>query len=455
MLTIFAALRFASLRRLARVVGGVAACSFAAGAAAADRWQASLAWIGPHAPWLALALLGLAAVVLAAFTVRRPPKGMRSLGEMTTELREEPSIAAVTERASPAPPSARNASAGSAAAAASPGTAREGAGTARPPATNAALAATAAATTIAAPTGPPETAQPEPAIAAVREPAMPATTAPRDDGSQLFLALHHVDLSIDVLRRHITAETRPMPAVWLMLLDLARTHGREHTFRELAGEFHRRFNVRAPAWDGYPPDADEPGLEAYPRLVKEITLAWGTHECRRLLDRLLYDNRNGDRKGFTLNAYNDLIALRRAADAVIDTIEQDLAEEAKLRTAFASAEAEAVPDDEAPRPDRSPLVRDLESQLDNDLRASTQPASALEREHPALAGMLAREWGNAALSARLCEMLARGGDGAHGLSKEASDELALLRSMAERLSTVNGIALPGEEPAEDRTAASR
>ena len=34
-----------------------------------------------------------------------------------------------------------------------------------------------------------------------------------------------------------------MPAVWLMLLDLCRTHGREQAFRELAIEFHRRFNV--------------------------------------------------------------------------------------------------------------------------------------------------------------------------------------------------------------------
>jgi hypothetical protein len=272
--------------------------------------------------------------------------------------------------------------------------------------------------------------------------AVPRATGPDapSNGSQLFLALHHVDLSIDVLRRHLQRETRPMPAVWVMLLDLARTHGREQTFRDLAAEFHQRFNVRTPAWSGYPPDRGEPGLEAHPRLVKEITLAWGTHECGRLLDRLLYDNRGGNRTGFTLNAYNDLIALRRAANAVIDTIEQDLAEEAKVRSAFASASAELAADEHA-RADRSPLVRDLESELDRDLRVESGPASALEAEHPALAGMLAREWGNAALSARLCEMLARGGDGAHALSPEAAAELELLRAMAERLASVNGITL--------------
>jgi hypothetical protein len=265
-------------------------------------------------------------------------------------------------------------------------------------------------------------------------------------GSQLFLALHHVDLSIDVLRRHLQRESRPMPAVWLMLLDLCRTHGREQTFRELALEFHQRFNVCTPAWEGFPPGRDDPGLEAYPRIIKEITLTWGTHECRRLLERLLYDNRGAKRKGFTLNAYNDLIALRRAADAVLDTIEQDLAEEAKVRSAFASASqdiggAAAGPSSAT----KSPLVSDLESQLDSDLLADVAPQSAIEREQPALAGMLAREWGNAAVSARLCDMLARGGDSTHVLSKEASEELELLRKMAERLAAANGIVLAGSE----------
>ena len=232
-----------------------------------------------------------------------------------------------------------------------------------------------------------------------------------------------------------------MPAVWLMLLDLCRTHGREQTFAEIALEFHRRFNVCMAAWDRFPPSRDDPGLEAYPRLVKLITQSWGTHEGRRLLDRLLYDNRNGNRRGFTLNAYNDLIALRRAADAVLTSIEADLAEEAKVRSAFAVANGEV---DDLPKPPAaadSPLVRELESNLEDDLRAGVAPQSALEREQPALVGMLAREWGNAALAARLCEMLARGGDGTHPLSKEAAEELELLRHMAERLCEANGVTL--------------
>jgi len=252
-----------------------------------------------------------------------------------------------------------------------------------------------------------------------------------------------VDLSIDVLRRHIDDEPRPMPAVWVMLLDLCRTHGREQKFRELALEFHRRFNVRSPNWERYPSGRGEPGLEAYPRLVRAITATWGTHECRRMLDRLLYDNRGGARRGFTLNAYNDLIALRRAAHSVLDTIEADLALEARQRTpttpSTVATPGEVSANDEIESP--SPLIQDLRDQLERDLEPAVAASSALEREHPAFIGVLAREWGNAALAGRLCEMLARGGDGAPPLSPEVAEELELLRRMAERLGKSTGSAI--------------
>jgi hypothetical protein len=229
-----------------------------------------------------------------------------------------------------------------------------------------------------------------PAVFRLRRPRLPVTARPRhaplrpEDASRVdpasptpvahaCLSLEHVDLAIEVLRRHLDAEPRPLPAAWLMLLDLCRTHGRELAFREAAAEFHRRCNVCAPEWERYPPDNREPGLEAFPRILRELTLAWGTHECRRLLDRLLYDNRSGARGGFTMNAYNDLIMLRRVAGAVLETIEQDFVEESKVRGAHAQAraEADAQTGDEPPLPaSAAPLARELESQLEADLAAT-------------------------------------------------------------------------------------
>jgi hypothetical protein len=378
-----------------------------------------------HAGWTVLAAIGLLAVGVAALSVRRPRFDKPAVDDTPFgRMREDAPVAFA------APRNVATDTADAAVVGESPPVAAES-----PVVRGSALTTPDASVAVEPPSLPQPVAQPAY--------SMPAAQA---DGSQLFLALQHVDLSIDVLRRHLQREPRPMPAVWLMLLDLCRTHGREQTFQELAIEFHRRFNVCTPEWEGFPPGRDDPGLEAYPRLIKEITLAWGTHECARLLERLLYDNRGAQRKGFTLNAYNDLIALRRAADAVLDSIEKDAPQEAK--TPDGSASDAAIAAGKSPRASpSSALVSDLESQLESDLRTDTAPQSAIEREHPALAGMIAREWGNAAMSARLCDMLARGGDSTHALSVEASDEIELLRALAERLSAPDGSARASGEAA--------
>lgn len=399
--------------RVSSATAGWLACapSFAA---EPTRFDAFRGMLPAHAGWTLLAGIGLVAVAVAAWSAKRPRRGVPA-GEVPfgdAPPLDDPAVPEIPDATQPS---------------------------------NDAASIPAARTSVTMPTTVIVELVDTPEHREIEAPARPAQADAPANGSQLFLALHHVDLSIDVLHRHLQRDPRPMPAVWLMLLDLCRTHGREQMFGGIALEFHRRFNVQRPAWAAFPPNRDDPGLEAHPRLVTEITQTWGTHECRRLLDRLLYDNRGGNRRGFTLNAYNDLIALRRAAEAVVTTIEQDLEEEAKVRSAFASAAAEAFESPSAAdRPQASPHVQDLEAQLQGDLAAGIAPQSAIEREHPALARMLAREWGNAEMSARLCEMLARGGDGTHLLSKEAAEELALLRRLAERLHAANGIEFPGE-----------
>ncbi len=288
----------------------------------------------------------------------------------------------------------------------------------------------------------------------MHEPEPPHATAE----ARAYLALHHVDLAIGVLRDHVDREARAMPVAWLMLLDLYRTHGREQAFRELADRFHQRFNAQTPEWGHYPPDVSEPGLEAFPRLIKEISLCWGTHECRRLLDRLLHDNRNGRRLGFTLNAYNDLLALRRLSDDLLTTIEADFAAEATLRSAFANATADLAPAERVLGAERRggnsgsgassdelpALATELVSQLEDDLRNGGDARSALEIEHPALAGMLAREWGNSALAARLCTILAQGAESsAQPLSPQAAADLETLGLVAAELANRTTHPMPG------------
>ncbi|MBA3504811.1 MAG: hypothetical protein H0T80_03410 [Betaproteobacteria bacterium] len=160
--------------------------------------------------------------------------------------------------------------------------------------------------------------------------------------ARVYLALNHIDRAMGVLLTHIREQPNSVPAAWLMLLDLYRTHGREEEFRKLAPEFHRHFNAQTPQWDRYPRnEPGDQGLEAFPRVIKQLGQLWGTPDAQRFLDGLLYDNRNGRRMGFSLAAYNDILTLRQLSEVVLADIDADLIEEQRVRIAFAAAAKEA------------------------------------------------------------------------------------------------------------------
>ena len=193
----------------------------------------------------------------------------------------------------------------------------------------------------------------------------------------VYLAFNRPDRAIDVLREHIHATPRSLPAAWLMLLDLYRTQGREQEFRELADQFHRQFNAQTPAWDAYRPQAqDDRGLEAFPHLVAQLTPLWGKPACREFLDHLLHENRDGRRTGFSLTAYEDILFLRQLAD-VADGMATRAAPGAAARGAAPSsrpAAPGAAPAPVAATP-RRPTTRDLELALDEDMLAAGKSRS--------------------------------------------------------------------------------
>jgi len=160
--------------------------------------------------------------------------------------------------------------------------------------------------------------------------------------ARVYVALNHIDRAMGVLLAHIRERPNSVPAAWLMLLDLYRTHGREEEFRELAPEFHLHFNAQTPQWDRYPRnEPGDQGLEAFPRVIKQLGQLWGTPDAQRYLDGLLHDNRNGHRMGFSLAAYDDILTLRQLSEVVLADIDADLIEEQRIRIAFAAAAKEA------------------------------------------------------------------------------------------------------------------
>jgi len=188
----------------------------------------------------------------------------------------------------------------------------------------------------------------------------------------VYLAFNRVDRAIEVLQQHIRKAAGSLPAAWLMLLDLYRKEGRDKDFRELAQDFHLRFNAAVPAWDDFPQqDQRDLGLEAFPHIVRQLVSSWGTVECRALLDRLLHDNRDGRRTGFSLPAYEDILFLRQLAEQLSGDAAAAAAARRAARPATAAGTVAAAVAPMAAN--RLPLALDLELELDKDMLESAKP----------------------------------------------------------------------------------
>jgi hypothetical protein len=203
--------------------------------------------------------------------------------------------------------------------------------------------------------------------------------------ARVYVALGHPERAIDVLNDHIRQLPRPMPAAWLMLLDLYHANGLRQEFRRLAEEFHVHCNVQTPLWEGFGSnELDDGGIETFPHILRQVVDLWRKPECLEFLQRLLHDNREGRRAGFPLAAYGDILMLLQILDApaAVD-IDSDLAVEGKLgplpqRVAIAAAAAKQgsspQSSDTARAPDPSPPARpaqqpiEFELDLDDDAR---------------------------------------------------------------------------------------
>jgi hypothetical protein len=160
----------------------------------------------------------------------------------------------------------------------------------------------------------------------------PATPAP----SSPPLALDEVYRATAVLHEHVRREPASI-ATWLVLLELYRTHGREQALAELAQEFHERFRAhRGSDFEAVRGGADG-GLEAFPPVMRLVTMLWGTHECRDLLARLARDRSEGRRLGLSRAAYVDIGTLAQLLDELLATLDSDRTEETRVRDAWQRA----------------------------------------------------------------------------------------------------------------------
>lgn len=135
--------------------------------------------------------------------------------------------------------------------------------------------------------------------------------------AEFWISLRDPQRAISVLE-HFGDVARPKsPMAWLYLLKLYREINERAKFDALLQRFKAHFNTKAPEWDAKLDETSAKGLEDYPHLVNQICLLWGSNQVARYLEDLLFNNRDGQREGFDLPVYLDLIMLANIAYEVL------------------------------------------------------------------------------------------------------------------------------------------
>lgn len=131
-----------------------------------------------------------------------------------------------------------------------------------------------------------------------------------EEEAEVFLLLGRMDMAIGVLRHYVEAHDAAPAHVWMSLLDVLHAQGLRQEFEKLAAEIRERFNVALPTWEGANAHSNElTGLEHFPHLFAKITAHWNSPDCLDYVRSLIQDNRNGERSGFHLEAFRELLML--------------------------------------------------------------------------------------------------------------------------------------------------
>ncbi len=131
-----------------------------------------------------------------------------------------------------------------------------------------------------------------------------------EEEAEVFLLLGRMDLAIGVLRHYIESSGDAPAHAWISLLDILHVQGLRLEFEKLALEIRSRFNIALPTWEMA--NARSNGmasLEHFPHLFAKITGQWRAPQCVGYLHSLLQDNRDGDRSGFHMEAFRELLFL--------------------------------------------------------------------------------------------------------------------------------------------------
>lgn len=131
-----------------------------------------------------------------------------------------------------------------------------------------------------------------------------------------WILINKPEEALRLLIPYADVEQPDSPITWLYLLDLHQTMKHQVAYKELAVRFKRVFNARIPEWNESPETFERSSLEDFPALIDRICANWQSDQIVPFLESLLVDDRGGERIGFDLPVYKEIILLISVANQI-------------------------------------------------------------------------------------------------------------------------------------------
>ena len=127
--------------------------------------------------------------------------------------------------------------------------------------------------------------------------------------AEFWMSVNDPHRAIEILEPQGMDDNPDSPVPWLYLLDLYKLVDNKVKFDLLKNRFKTKFNAHIPLFEEILETKNIRHLEDYHHLVEKLCGVWFTNDALPFLESLLVDDRAGERVGFELPVYRDILLL--------------------------------------------------------------------------------------------------------------------------------------------------
>ena len=127
--------------------------------------------------------------------------------------------------------------------------------------------------------------------------------------AEFWLSIKDPQRAIEILEPQSMNDHPSTPVMWLLLLDLYRMVENRDKYNQLRTRFKQKFNSNILEYSESPRPDTVKFLCDFEHLTSKLTAFWNTNYILPFLESLLVDDREGERVGFELSVYQDILML--------------------------------------------------------------------------------------------------------------------------------------------------